>query len=268
MGSHRAVLAAAVVLVAAACSTVPITGRHQVNLVSSSEMTALAAQEYGTFLKDNPPSKDAAATERVRRVGDRIRRAVEAYMSGAGLSSRLKGYEWQFNLVDNKEVNAWCMPGGRVVVYSGLLPVAKDDTGLAVVMGHEIAHAIAEHGSERMSQQMLAQYGGVALDVALAQKPAETRALWQQAYGVGAQVGALLPFSRVQESEADRLGLTFMAMAGYDPRQAPDFWKRMAAGKQGGGPPEFMSTHPSDATRIAKLQELIPEAMKSYKPQG
>jgi predicted Zn-dependent protease len=265
---RRVPFAAAVVILAAACSTVPLTGRRQVNIVSSSEMTALAAQEYGQFLKENPPSRDAAATERVRRVGDRIRRAVEAYMTQAGLASRLNGYDWQFNLVDNAQINAWCMPGGRVVVYSGLLPVAKDDTGLAVVMGHEIAHAIAEHGSERMSQQMLAELGGVALDVALQEKPSETRALWQSAYGVGAQVGALLPFSRLQESEADRLGLIFMAMAGYDPRQAPEFWKRMAAAKEGGAPPQFLSTHPSDATRIQKLQELIPEALKSYRPQG
>ena len=264
----RRILGSLIVLVLfAACSTVPITGRRQVNLVSSSEMTALAAQEYGRFLEENPPSKDAASSERVRRVGERIRRAVESYMTEAKLASRLAGYQWQFNLVDNKQVNAWCMPGGRVVVYSGLLPVAQDDTGLAVVMGHEIAHAIAEHGSERMSQQMLAELGGVALDVALQEKPGETRALWRQAYGVGAQVGALLPFSRVQESEADRLGLIFMAMAGYDPRQAPDFWRRMAAAKQGGAPPEFLSTHPSDDTRIRRLQELVPEALKSYRPQ-
>lgn len=266
--SRKVGMALAFVVLTAACSTVPITGRRQVNLVSSSEMTSLAAQEYGRFLQENPPSKDAAATGRVRRVGERIRRAVETYMSQANLASRLAGYEWRFNLVENAQINAWCMPGGRVVVYSGLLPVAQDDTGLAVVMGHEIAHAIAEHGSERMSQQMLAELGGVALDVALQEKPGETRALWQQAYGVGAQVGALLPFSRVQESEADRLGLIFMAMAGYDPRQAPDFWRRMAAAKQGGAPPEFLSTHPSDETRIRKLQELVPEALKSYRPQG
>jgi predicted Zn-dependent protease len=265
--SHAALVAASIAGLAG-CSTVPMTGRRQVNLVSSSEMTALAAQEYGQFLKENPPSRDAASTARVRAVGERIRLAVESYMSGAGLSSRLSGYQWQFNLVENEQVNAWCMPGGRVVVYSGLLPVAQDDTGLAVVMGHEIAHAIAEHGSERMSQQMIAQLGGVALEVALQEKPSETRAMWQQAYGVGAQVGALLPFSRVQESEADRLGLIFMAMAGYDPRQAPEFWKRMAGAKGGGAPPEFLSTHPSDQTRIRAIEELVPEALKSYRPQG
>ncbi len=258
----------AVVVTAAlalACSTVPLTGRRQLSLVSSSEMLAMSAQQYGEFLKENPPSKDPKGTAQVQRVGKSIQAAVETYMREHGYSDRLSGYRWEFNLVDDEQVNAWCMPGGRVVVYSGLLPVAQDDTGLAVVMGHEIAHAIAEHGNERMSQQMLAQMGGVALDVALANKPNETKDLWMAAYGAGAQVGVLLPFSRAQESEADRLGLVFMAMAGYDPQKAPAFWERMAAGKSG-APPEFLSTHPSDATRIANLRSLIPEAMKYYKP--
>jgi predicted Zn-dependent protease len=258
------VLAAALAL-ALACATVPLTGRRQLSLVSSSDMLAMSAQQYGEFLKENPPSKDAKGTAQVQRVGKRIQAAVETYMRDHGYADRLGGYQWEFNLVDNEQVNAWCMPGGRVVVYSGLLPVAQDDTGLAVVMGHEIAHAIAEHGNERMSQQMLAQMGGVALDVALANKPNETKDLWMAAYGAGAQVGVLLPFSRAQESEADRLGLVFMAMAGYDPQKAPGFWERMAAGKSG-APPEFLSTHPSDASRIADLKSLIPEAMKYYKP--
>jgi predicted Zn-dependent protease len=256
------VLAAALAL---ACATVPLTGRRQLSLLSSSDMLAMSAQQYGEFLKENPPSKDANGTAQVQRVGRRIQAAVETYMRDHGYADRLDGYQWEFNLVDNEQVNAWCMPGGRVVVYSGLLPVAQDDTGLAVVMGHEIAHAIAEHGNERMSQQMLAQMGGVALDVALANKPNETKNLWMAAYGAGAQVGVLLPFSRAQESEADRLGLVFMAMAGYDPQKAPGFWERMAAGKSK-APPEFLSTHPSDATRIANLRSLIPEAMKYYKP--
>jgi predicted Zn-dependent protease len=168
-------------------------------------------------------------------------------------------------LVDSKEVNAWCMPGGKVVVYSGILPVTKDDAGLAVVLGHEIAHAIAEHGAERMSHQMVAQMGGVALSEALKTKPAQTQQLWMTAFGAGAQYGALLPFSRLQESEADHLGLIFMAMAGYDPRTAPQFWERMSAGKEG-APPEIMSTHPSDATRIQKLNDELPEALKYYQP--
>lgn len=261
----RAFLVAGAALVVLACATVPLTGRRQLSLVSSSDMLAMSAQQYGEFLKENPPSGDANGTAQVQRVGRRIQAAVETYMRDHGFASRLGGYDWEFHLVDDKQVNAWCMPGGRVVVYSGLLPVAHDDTGLAVVMGHEIAHAIAEHGNERMSQQMLAEMGGVALDVAMANKPSETRNLWMAAYGAGAQVGVLLPFSRAQESEADRLGLVFMAMAGYDPQQAPAFWERMAAGKSG-APPELLSTHPSDATRIANLKSLVPEAMKYYRP--
>lgn len=262
---HSILLSSFALVLTVGCATVPLTGRRQLSLVSSSDMLAMSAQQYGEFLKENPPSKDAKATEQVQRVGHRIQTAVETYMRDNGQANRLGGYQWQFNLVENKQVNAWCMPGGRVVVYSGLLPVTQDDTGLAVVMGHEIAHAIAEHGNERMSQQMLAEMGGVALDVAMANKPGETRNLWMAAYGAGAQVGVLLPFSRAQESEADRLGLVFMAMAGYDPQKAPAFWERMAAGKSG-TPPEFLSTHPSDATRIANLRKLIPEAMRYYKP--
>jgi predicted Zn-dependent protease len=160
-------------------------------------------------------------------------------------------------------VNAWCMPGGKVVVYTGILPVTKNENGLAVVMGHEIAHAIAEHGNERMSQELLRQAGGVALTVALKDNPEETRNLWLAAYGLGSEVGVMLPFSRLHESEADHLGLIFMAMAGYDPREAPDFWTRMA---EAGGqkPPEFLSTHPSDETRISSLNNWMPEALKYY----
>jgi predicted Zn-dependent protease len=235
-------------------------------LVSSGETHALAAQEYGAFLQEHPPSHDARATEMVRRVGTHIRGAVERYLAEQGLSSRLEGYHWEFNLVESKDVNAWCLPGGHVVVYSGILPVTQDEAGLAVVLGHEIAHAIAEHGAERMSQQMLAEAGGAVLSVLLAEKPAETRAAWLAAYGAGAEVGVLLPFSREQESEADRLGLSFMAMAGYDPRAAAPFWRRMAGLKGGKGTPEFLSTHPADETRIAALERELPEAMGRYRP--
>lgn len=253
-------------LLLASCATVPLTGRKQLMLVSAGEMNALAAQEYGAFLGKNPPAKDARQSEMVRRVGTRIQGAVERYMAEVGQSSRLQGYRWEFNLVESKEVNAWCMPGGKVVVYSGILPVTADEAGLAVVMGHEIAHAIAEHGAERMSQQMLAQAGGAALSVLLAEKPAQTREMWLGAYGAGSQVGVLLPFGRQQESEADRLGLAFMAMAGYDPRAAVPFWQRMAAQKGGKGGPEFLSTHPADETRIAALEREMPEALRRYRP--
>ena len=248
-----------------ACSRVPITGRSQINLIPGSSMLSMSLQQYDQFLKENKLSTDQEQTQKVKRVGAKIQNSVERYFAAGGLSEHLAGYKWEFNLVEDKQVNAWCMPGGKVVVYSGLLPVAKDETGLAVVMGHEIAHAIAEHGNERMSQGLLAQLGGVALSTALATKPALTQQLWMTAYGAGAQYGAILPYGRLQESEADQLGLIFMAMAGYDPREAVAFWERMAAQKGGQSPPEFLSTHPSDATRIANIKRLIPKAMEYYK---
>jgi predicted Zn-dependent protease len=259
------VVAALASVVMSACSSVPITGRRQLSLVPESEMQSMSYQQYDQFLKENKMSTDAARTEMVRRIGTRIQHAVELYMKQNNMSDRLSGYQWEFNLVESDEQNAWCMPGGKVVVYSGILPLTRDESGLAVVMGHEIAHAVARHGSERMSQGLVAQGLGTALSVALAEKPEQTQQLWMTAFGVGAQVGVLLPFSRQQESEADHLGLIFMAMAGYDPHAAVPFWERMAAGG-GGKPPEILSTHPSDATRIADLKKLLPEAMKYYKP--
>jgi predicted Zn-dependent protease len=246
------------------CSTVPLTGRKQLNLIPSTTMLSMSFQEYGDFLKSNKLSTDKAATAMVQRVGSNIAKGVEKYFAEKGMSNELKGYAWEFHLVESNEVNAWCMPGGKVVVYTGILPVTKDETGLAVVLGHEISHAVAEHGNERMSQGLLAQFGGMALEAALDKKPEQTKALWMTAFGVGAQVGVLLPFSRTQESEADRLGLIFMAMAGYNPQAAVTFWERMAA--QGGGkPPEFLSTHPSDQTRINDIKKELPEALQYYK---
>lgn len=247
------------------CSTVPITGRSQLNLIPASEINALSFQQYDEFLKNNKLSTDAEKTAMVKRVGVNIQRAVETYFAQNNLSRELQGYAWDFNLVESPEVNAWCMPGGKVVVYTGLLPVAQDETGLAVVMGHEIAHAIAQHGNERMSQGLLQQLGGVALSVALKDEPALTQNLFMAAYGVGTTVGVMLPFSRKHESEADRLGLIFMSMAGYNPNASVDFWTRMSAMKGGAQPPEFLSTHPSDATRIADIRKHLPEALKYYK---
>lgn len=247
------------------CSTVPLTGRSQLNMIPSSEMLAMSFQQYDQFLKESKLSTNQSQVNIVKGVGGKIKTAVEKYMADNNLSDRLKGYNWEFNLVEDEQVNAWCMPGGKVVVYTGILPVTQDETGLAVVMGHEIAHAIAEHGNERMSQQLLQQFGAVGLMVAMQDEPAETQALWLAVYGVGTTVGIMLPYSRTHESEADHLGLIFMAMAGYDPHAAPEFWKRMAAGKQGGSPPEFLSTHPSDQTRINDITSWIPEAMKYYK---
>lgn len=249
------------------CSRNLVTGRKQLSLVSESELQTVAKQEYQTFLSSNKvvstvANKDA---EMVRRVGNRIASAIKTYYDGKGQTSVLEGYQWEFNLVDSKDVNAWCMPGGKVVVYTGLLPITQNEAGLAIVMGHEIAHAVAQHGSERMSQGLLQQLGGTALQVALASKPAETQNLFMTAYGVGSNLGVMLPFSRSAESEADKYGLYFAAMAGYNPQEAIPFWQRMSTAG-GSKPPEFLSSHPADETRIAKLKANMPQALKYYKP--
>jgi predicted Zn-dependent protease len=251
-------------LLFSACSTVPVTGRQQLSLVSSADMLAMSTQQYDEFLKTNKvvPAGDGR-TAMVKHVGGNIKSSVEQYFRQNNLS--LSGYRWEFNLVDNKEANAWCMPGGKVVVYTGILPLTANEIGLAVVMGHEIAHAVANHGEERMSQGLLAQLGGAALSQALSEKPQETQQLWMTVFGVGVQYGALLPYGRLQESEGDHLGLIFMAMAGYDPNEALTFWQRMAQQNKGQAPLEFLSTHPSDETRIAKIREELPEAMRYYK---
>jgi len=253
------------VLVINSCSIVPVTGRYQLNMIPDSTMLSMSYQQYNDFLRSNKKSRNKQQTEMVKKTGKRIQKAVEKYLADNGMADRIEGYNWEFNLVDSPEQNAWCMPGGKVVVYSGILPLTKTETGLAVVMGHEIAHAIAEHGNERMSQQMLVQMGGTALSAAMRTKPAETQKMWMQVYGLGAQYGAVLPYSRLHESEADKLGLIFMAIAGYDPREAVPFWQRMRENKKGQAPPEFMSTHPADETRIRKIKNNLPEALKYYK---
>jgi predicted Zn-dependent protease len=254
----------------AACSTNPVTGRKQIKLVSEQELQSMATTQYRQFLSENrvvTPSADRDA-EMTRRVGQRIARAVTDYYNSKGLSSALEGYQWEFNLVNNKEANAWCMPGGKVVVYSGLLPITQNEAALAIVMGHEISHAIFQHGNERMSQGLAQQLGGVALSVAVSNQPSATQDLFLQAYGIGSQVGVLLPFSRKQELEADRYGMIWAAMAGYNPREAIPLWQRMEAASNGQAPPEFLSTHPSAGNRIQQLQKYLPEALQYYKPMG
>lgn len=257
----------AVALVVFACSTVPITGRKQLSLIPTSEMLSMSYTEYDSVLKTSKLSTDQQKIKLVKKVGGRIQKAVETYFAEKNLADQLKDYKWEFNLVESQEVNAWCMPGGKVVVYTGILPVTQNEVGLAVVLGHEISHAVAQHGAERMSQGLLAQLGGQALSVALQNKPEQTKQLWMSVYGVGAQVGVLLPYSRTHESEADHLGLIFMSMAGYDPNEAVTFWQRMAA-SGGQKPPEFLSTHPADETRIADIKKELPEAMKYYREHG
>lgn len=252
-----------VLLTAIACSTVPLTGRRQLSLVPESDMMALSFTEYDKFIKSNKLSTDKDKAAMVKRVGERIARAVEAYMSSAGLSKSLDGYKWEFNLVEDPNINAWCMSGGKVVVYTGLLPITQTEAGLATVMGHEIAHAVARHGSERMSDQMLLQLGGTALSAAMSQKPELTRSIALAAYGAGSSVGVVLPFSRQNEYEADYMGLIFMAMAGYNPNESVPFWERMAK-KGGSNQPEFLSTHPVDQNRIDRLKLKMPDAMAYF----
>ncbi len=247
------------------CSKVPISGRKQITLVPESELMSMSLVQYNQFLTDNPPASDEVeATKQVKRVGNRIANAVERYLKDNGQSKRVKNYRWEFNLVNQNIVNAWAMPGGKVVVYQGLLPVAQSDDGLAVVMGHEIAHAIARHGNERMTQGILAAAGGIALAVYMREKPSETQALFLAAYGVSAGLG-IMAFGRNQESEADKLGMVFMAMAGYQPSEAIPFWERMSAGG-GSNIPEFLSTHPNHDTRIERIKDWLPNAETYYLP--
>ena len=260
----RFILIIPVILAIAACSTVPITGRKQLNLIPESQINALSFTQYKEFISSSKLSDNVEQTRMVKRCGRNIQAAVEKFFADQGNSASLNEYRWEFNLVEDSLVNAWCMPGGKVVFYTGILPLTQTEDGLAVVMGHEIAHAVAEHGNERMSQGLLAQLGGMALAKALQSKPAETQAIFMTAFGVGTQLGVLLPYSRVHENEADHLGLIFMSMAGYDPNAAVDFWTRMAEMKGGESPPEFLSTHPSDQTRIDNIKSLIPEAMTYY----
>lgn len=246
------------------CSSVPITGRQQLSLVSDSEVLSLSLQEYSDYIKTAKKSTDKTAIALVTNVGRKIADAVEAYYKYVGMESLLSSYSWEFNLIDDPQVNAFCMPGGKIVVYTGILPVTQDEIGLAVVVGHEVAHAVAKHANERMSQQMVAQYGAAGLEALLSKSSSAVKTIGQTVYGLGAQYGVMLPFNRKQESEADHLGLIFMAIAGYSPEAAIPFWQRMSQQGGGGSVPEFMSTHPSDNTRIATIQKELPEAMEYY----
>lgn len=255
----------AIVLIAMSfqsCKTVPLTGRSQLSLIPESEMVSMSLTSYDKFLKENKLSANQQQIALVKKVGTRVAAAVEKYLKDNGFGSYVESFKWEFNLVESDVPNAWCMPGGKVVVYTGILPYTQDENGLAVVLGHEIAHAVARHGSERMSQQMLVQMGGVALSTAMQEKPQETQAIFNAAYGAGTQVGVMLPFSRKHEYEGDHMGLIFMAMAGYDPRSSVSFWKRMSSNSS--GTPEWLSTHPVDSNRIAALEKMMPEALTYY----
>ncbi|MFZ4455625.1 MAG: M48 family metallopeptidase [Bacteroidales bacterium] len=248
-----------------ACSSVPLTGRKQILLVSEQEVLSLSSQSFTDYMKTAVPSTNKTNTALVVKVGKKMAAVVEAYLKSNGMEAEVANFAWEFHLVKDSTANAFCMPGGKIVVNEGILPITKNETGLAVVLGHEIAHAIAKHSNERMSQQMLAQYGGAVLGAAMSGSTQQKQQMAQTVYGLGAQFGVMLPFSRKQESEADKMGLIFLAMAQYDPNEAIKFWERMSEMSGGQKPLEFMSTHPSDETRIANIKKSIPEAQKYLK---
>ncbi len=255
-----------VAILITACHKNAVTGKRAVTLVPEGELMTMSNSEYRKFLSEHPPLPDSdPRTQMVKRSGARIQKAVEKFHADKNASKDLEGFAWEFNVVDEQPVNAWCMPGGKVVVYTGLLPVTQDEQSLAVVMGHEIAHAIARHGNQRMSQGLMVQFGGALLSVAASQNSALTQQIFAQAYGIGTGLG-VLAYSRKHETEADKMGLIFAAMAGYNPEAAVGFWERMAGAGGGQSPPELLSTHPSDETRINNLKKFMPEAKKYYKP--
>lgn len=258
------VLAVCAGLLLSACGSVPITGRRQLLLVSDQEVLTSSLTQYNDYMKTASRSAKTTQSAMVTRVGKRIAAATEQYLRDNGLAAEVQNFAWEFNLVKDNQINAFCMPGGKIVVYEGLMKLVSSDDELAVVVGHEVAHAVAKHSNERMSQQMMAQYGAQILNASLSKKSALTQALAGQVYGIGAQYGVMLPFSRKHESEADYMGLILMRMAGYNPDVAVGFWQKMAAGSSG-KVPELMSTHPSDARRISDIRKALPEIKAKYK---
>lgn len=248
------------------CSKVPVTGRKQFRMLPESMILGMSLTAYNDFMASNPAiSNTDSRTQLVKNTGNRLKNATVNYLQKHGFSKRLKQFSWEFNLVENNAVNAWCMPGGKIVVYSGLLPYSENEAGLATVMSHEIAHAVARHGNERMSQQLALLLGGVSLAVALQDHPQETQNIFLAVYGVGGALGALA-YSRKHEYEADKIGMVFMALAGYDPSEAVSFWERMSKRMGGTAMPQFLSTHPSDENRIKAMKEFLPSAKKYYTP--
>ncbi len=248
------------------CSVNPFTGKKTLALVPNSQIFPMAFQEYGQFLKENKVINGSQEAQMVKNVGQKIAVAAGRWLNANGYAGYLKDYKWEYNLVENPEKNAWCMPGGKIVFYTGILPIASGEVGVAAIMGHEVAHALANHGQQRMSASQLQVMGAVAGNMALSNDP-ENQEIFNQAYGIGSTVGVMLPFSRSHESEADRIGLQLMAIAGYDPIAAADLWRRMKA-SGGGAPPEFLSTHPSSDTRINNITSWAPGAKAEARKFG
>ena len=265
MFKRRSFVSLIVITFLIGCSTVPITGRRQLSFIPQNQLIASSNDSYHQLLSESKISEDKEKTQMVVNVGKRIASSAEQFMRENRMEKEIQNYHWEFKLIqDDKTVNAFCMPGGKIAVYTGILPITQDESGLAVVLGHEVAHALANHGGERMSQLLLAQMGATTLSAALSQQPQRTKQLLLQVYGIGANVGVILPYSRSHELEADHIGLILMARAGYDPRTAIPFWQRMNE-KVGKRPPEFLSTHPAPMKRIEDIRNELPEAMKYYK---
>jgi predicted Zn-dependent protease len=257
----------AAALLLKSCGSVPFTGRMQLQLMSNKEVITLSLQQYQTFMRKAPVEKNTSDAQMVSRVGSRIANAVKTFYTNNGHASELDNYSWEFSLVKENSINAFAMPGGKVVIYTGLLPVTQSEEALAVVVGHEIAHVIAHHSSERLSQQIALQYGGAIAGELLGNSQVMQQ-LGSAVFGLGAQYGVMMPYARTQEYEADEIGLILMAIAGYDPRVAVPFWTRMAQGSNGGQVPEFLSTHPSDSKRIARIESIMPNVLQYYKGSG
>ena len=258
---RKLVLTLAIFLSITACKVNPFTGKKVLNFYGNKALFPTAFAQYDQFLTENAVVENTAESRMIANVGQRIASAAERWLNANGYEGYLNDYQWEYNLVKDETVNAWCMPGGKIVFYTGILPITQQETGVAVVMGHEVAHALADHGAQRMSAATLQQVGAVAGNIAI--KDEQTRNLFNQAYGIGSQLGIMLPFSRSHETEADRIGIEIMAIAGYDPTEAAELWKRMKAKSGGQAPPEFMSTHPSNDTRITNLTEWAPLAKES-----
>jgi len=276
MNFRKSIASLAGIVMFLSCATNPFTGNKTLALVPNSEIFPTSFAQYDQFLSEHKVLKNTANAEMITRVGQRIATAAERWLDANGYKGYLKDYKWEYNLVDDKAVNAWCMPGGKIVFYTGILPIAENETAIATIMGHEVAHALANHGQQRMSSGLLQQIGAVGVGVATSGKSTEAQQAWMQAYGVGSTVGVMLPFSRSHESQADEIGIKLMAVAGYNPEEAVELWKRMKASGGGEAPPEILSTHPSNDSRIANLAQLVPvakaEAAKfgvtSFRPLG
>lgn len=268
MHYKKAVSLIGIVLFIVSCATNPFTGKKTMAFVSNDQLFPASFAQYNQVLSENKVLTGTKDSEMITRVGQRIAVAAERWLNANGYQGYLEDYKWEYKLIESEQVNAWCMPGGKIAFYTGILPIAQNETGVAAIMGHEVAHALANHGQQRMSSGILQQAGGVAVAVASGNETPEKQQMWMQAYGLASTVGGVLPFSRSHETEADKIGLYLMAIAGYNPDEAAELWKRMKANSGGQAPPEFLSTHPSNDTRIANLLELSPKAKAEAQKYG